>query len=227
MSSHSSYTPMFRRPPSPLHQQQSYPSCPTPLEGKRKKLSLSPSSSSSPANMAVMMQELTMPTTTCASSSSCGHEDEQGDPVFFAQILDLPRNVTVNQFIFCSIYNFAVSTHLSAMMCGDDTADNVAMRSMLLGKSVHLWDLVYPLQWKQGLNLKPCHGLAILLNMGHCKRLVGSTREAEHCFRNIISAVSILESRQQEVPDKSFFMFQAFISLNNPHGSVAITTPAA
>jgi hypothetical protein len=184
-------------------------------------------SSSSPANIAVMVQQLTMPATASASSS-CDHADEQGDPVLFAQILDLPRKVTVNQFIFCSIYNFAVSTHLSAMLCRGGTADDDdAMRSMLLSKSVHLWDLVYPLQWKNCLNLKPCHGLAILLNMGHAKRLVGSTREAEHCFRNIISAVSILETRQQEVPDKSFFMFQAFISLNNPHGCGAITTPAA
>jgi hypothetical protein len=202
----SSGAPTFRRPElnSRLGQEEKANRTSAHLESKLGSISISPSPTDigAGARLAKLL----------SSPSSSSIEDDQDGMNLFSRILDLPAKVTLNQFVFCSLYNLALSTHLSATLL-IESAD-AARRRTILRQSSQLWDLIYPLQWTKHLNLRPCHGLAILLNMGHAKQSVGSIRESETCFRNIISAVWILETRQQEVPEKSFYMYQAFVNLN-------------
>lgn len=145
-----------------------------------------------------------------------GEEDDTAEfqPPIYTRLLSLPPKVTVKQFVFCTLYNLALSTQVSALSLVGEEQQQEEERASRIRQCVQQWDLLYPLQWKQGLNLRPLHGLAILHNLGHAKRLAGDSRASKICFRNVISALSILETRRQEVPERSFFMYQAICNLN-------------
>ena len=88
-------------------------------------------------------------------------------------------------------------------------------------RAVKQWGLVYALQWRQGLNLRARHGLAILLNLGHANGLTGNTPGSDACYQNILSAIHILESRKQIIPNKAFFLYNAFRMLGGKSTTIA------
>lgn len=142
------------------------------------------------------------------------------DMPLFTQVLHLPRSVTINQFVFVTLYNLALSTHLSGL-----AQTTPSKQESLMQRAAQQWGLVYALQWRSGLNLKPAHGLAILLNLGHAKSLTGNESGSQTCYQNILSAIQILESRKHDVPNKDFFLYNAFRMLGG-RNTVAIASAA-
>lgn len=173
------------------------------------------SSSCSP----VLTLETTSASTAANSMSSCCPNED--DLPLFPQALHLPKSVTINQFVFVTLYNLALSTHLAAL----SQAATSSKRDTLMKRAVEQWGLVYGLQWRQGLNLKACHGLAILLNLGHAKALTGNESGSKTCYQNILSAIHMLESRQHDIPNKAFFLYNAFRMLGG--GDSAVPAAAA
>jgi hypothetical protein len=110
--------------------------------------------------------------------------------------LNLPQQSTMNQFaLFVTLYNLALSTHLVALTLNDQAAS--------MKQAARLWELVYSFQWRPSLNLRPLHALAILVNLGHAQGVVGNDAASKKCFENILSAIQILEGRNQAVPSKA------------------------
>jgi hypothetical protein len=143
------------------------------------------------------------------------------DIPLYSRILKLPLQCTPNQFLFTSLYNLAISTHLAAlhsmMMQGDADAK-------LIQDAAKLWDFAYAFQWRESLNLRPIHALSILVNLGHIQSLIGNEIGSKRCFEKVLSACQILEGRNQEVPSKQFFLYQALRMLGLTFNRVA---PAA
>jgi hypothetical protein len=154
-------------------------------------------------------------TTSSASPSTCESDDL---PMYHRALLHLPKlGLTINQFVFCTLYNLAMSTHLSALAQETQAKQEASMR-----RAAKQWGLVYALQWRHGLNLRPSHGLAILLNLGHAKSLiVGKELGSKMCYQNILSAIHILDSRKQNIPNKALFLYNAFRMLGGPNTIIA------
>lgn len=129
--------------------------------------------------------------------------------------LKLPRLSTVNQFAFVTLYNLALSTHLSALLCARSVEKTpTEPTSVTMHTAAKLWALVYSFQWRPALNLKPVHALAVLVNLGYAQCGVGNIQGSKRCFENILSAIQILEGRNQTVPNRSFFVYSAFRMLS-------------
>jgi hypothetical protein len=128
------------------------------------------------------------------------------DIPLYSRILKLPLRCTPNQFLFTSLYNLAISTHLAAlhsMVVRGDTD------TQFMEDAAKLWELVYAFQWRKSLNLRPIHALSILVNLGHIHSLIGNEVGSKKCFEMVLSACQILEGRNQEIPSKEFFLYQA------------------
>lgn len=139
------------------------------------------------------------------------------------RLLKLPEFSTVNQFAFVTLYNLALSTHLSAILhessstTTQDDVDHKKSNIPDMQSAAKLWELVYSFQWCRALNLKPIHALAVLVNLGHAQCYVGNNEGSKKCYENILSAIQILEGRNQSIPHRSFFVYSAFrmLSENN------------
>lgn len=151
-----------------------------------------------------------------ASASSSSSSTTLEDLPMFALPLQIPKLVTIQQFVFISLYNLALSTHLSALSHPAPEKQEVLMK-----RAVKQWGLVYALQWRQGLNLRAPHGLAILLNLGHANCLTGNIPGSNACYQNILSAIHILDSRKQGIPNKAFFLYNAFRMLSAKSTTIA------
>lgn len=150
------------------------------------------------------------------SSSTATRTRAMEDLPMFSLPLQVPKLVTIQQFVFISLYNLALSTHLSAL-----SHTTTEKQEVLMKRAVKQWGLVYALQWRQGLNLRAPHGLAILLNLGHANGVTGNVAGSNACYQNILSAIHILDSRKQVIPNKAFFLYNAFRMLGGK------TTPIA
>ena len=159
---------------------------------------------------------LALAASTAASPSTSPSTTNDDDLPLFTQALHLPKSVTVNQFVFVTLYNLAISTHIAALSQATSSKQETLMK-----RAAQQWGLVYALQWRPGLNLKPAHGLAILLNLGHAKSLTGNESGSNTCYQNILSAIHILESRRQNVPNRGFFLYNAFRMLGGRNSVIA------
>lgn len=135
-----------------------------------------------------------------------------GDLPIHPRVLRFPEQCSINQFAFVTLYNLTLSTHIVALTCNADTSMRQAAR---------LWEIVYSFQWRQSLNLKPVHSLAILVSLGHAQDIAGNKLGSKKGFENVLSAIQILDGRKQQVPNKSFFLYSAFRMLRTDAVSAA------
>jgi hypothetical protein len=121
--------------------------------------------------------------------------------------LEPPDNsrFSLDQFSFITLYNVTLCTHLTAM---------TSRSRQQLQKSLQLWEMIYSLQWRDGLNLESVHTLAILNNMGQAHRLLGNEASSTKCYQNIERALTVLRERKEEVVFGGFFMYTAQLMLN-------------
>lgn len=137
--------------------------------------------------------------------------DYQGKAIpIYSRILKLPRRCTPNQFVFLSLYNLAISTHLAALHSMMVRRSDDHETQLLIREASEYWELAYAFQWRDSLALKPIHALSILVNLGHIQSLMGNGDASKKCFENVLSACQILQGRNQEIPKKEFFLYQAF-----------------
>jgi len=128
------------------------------------------------------------------------------DIPLYSRILKLPTKCSPNQFLFIALYNLAISTHLAALHSLVVRGEN---DTKLIGEAAQLWELTYGFQWRESLNLRPIHALSILINLGHIQSILGNEDSSKKCFEKVLSACQILEGRNQEVPSREFFLYQA------------------
>jgi hypothetical protein len=95
----------------------------------------------------------------------------------------------MDQFAFVALYNLALSTHVSAL-------DNSRTRRSLQ-KAVDRWELLYSLQWREGLNLLRAHALIILTNLGHVRGILGIEADRKVCYPHIILITEDEELQRQ------------------------------
>lgn len=155
------------------------------------------------------------------------------DLPMYSRALKFPERATVNQVAFVALYNLALSTHVAAIELSSSQSPTAAggwgqqqmpKKQPSIRTAAKLWELVYSFQWREALKLKPIHALSILVNLGQAQYLVGNDTESKKCFENIISAIQLMEARNREVPNKSFFLYSAFRMLD---GGSAHAAPAA
>ena len=168
--------------------------------------------------------------TTPGSSVSNADDDEDDDVPIQVRVLNLPYRCTVNQLAFVALYyNMALLTHLSALedlkssnessnsSPSEDVNSSSSKRQNMVGMltSMKLWKLVYEFQWRSQLNLKPFHALSIMHNLGHAQFVSGNVTGSQSCCENILSAIQLLEGRnqRQHVPCSSFFQHRAVCML--------------
>jgi hypothetical protein len=132
----------------------------------------------------------------------------------FSHPLKCPENASLSfdQFAFVTLYNLALSTHVAAIM---------SKNRQMLQKSLELWDLVYCLQWREELNLQSVHSVAILHNIGHAHKLLGNEAHSKKCYQNIVTALTLMREREEELNYSTFFMSAAQRVLSPPRAAPA------
>jgi hypothetical protein len=164
-------------------------------------------------------------------SDSHSHDDDDDDIPIHARLLTLPKRCNIHQLAFVSLYNLALTTHLSVLQDDDDVVDEASssnaspstikqrtrtQKQKRIRTALRLWRLVYSSHWRLqlNLNLKPVHMLSIWTNLGHAQFLVdGDTTEgssARHCYETVLSAIQIVQvGRKQPIPGRAFFQYRA------------------
>lgn len=108
---------------------------------------------------------------------------------------------SIERLAFTSVYNLALSTHMAALTTNKTIQCTV--------RAVKLWELVYNLSDRDGLDLQPVHTLAILTNLGHSYLLSGMEERSYHCYHTILGVLQIIRENKEEVTFESFFMSTA------------------
>jgi hypothetical protein len=131
-----------------------------------------------------------------------GNNSQETTSVVFPHPLKLPEYVSMDQFVFITLFNLALSIHSDALKspppyCQED----------LYQKALELWDLAYSMQLQdEELKINYAHKLAMLTNLGHLHGIIGNRSSSKICYEHILGALhDLLRERKHDVSFWDFF----------------------
>jgi len=174
-------------------------------------------------------------TTTTTTSNNNNNNNVYNSNEFFAphsHLLHLPQPATIQELSLVSLYNLAMTTHLAALTPTDqeeeedNSNNNNNNNMMLMVQAAKLWRIVYGFQERAQVAhlLQPVHALAVLVNLGHAHGVLGNVAHTHQCAQYILSVLQVLEGRQQDIPQRSYFLSCAMYMLTTITKDASMTS---